>query len=252
MAWLNSEITWAANEGSESLLNLIGEKVERFNAINVATALHRLSRYGDAVSKGPLGEHDAFKALVEKTASVLHGKPSSRCDAKAVSTIAHAAAGLGLRDVSVATGVVTASMERLQDFDRQGVANLAWALAKMPKVKGRLKLAKRIASKSHGLLAEFSPQELCNVLWALGKLGVRDNKLMSLASEEARSRLENFTPQGLSMLAASYARVGVFNEPLLEEIRSKAEAQLAKLNSRDAAQLAGASGNPISFIVERC
>lgn len=238
MAWLNSEITWAANEGSESLLNLIGEKVERFNAINVATALHRLSRH--SVSKGPLGEHDAFKALVEKTASVLH-LPSSRCDAKAVSTIAHAAAGLGLRDVSIATGVVTASMERLQDFDRQGVANLAWALAKMPKVKGRLKLAKLIASKSHRLLAEFSPQELCNVLWALGKLGVRDNKLMSLASEEARRRLENFTPQGLSMLAASYARVGVFNEPLLEEIRSKAEAQLAKLNSRDAAQLAGAS-----------
>ena len=42
------------------------------------------------------------------------------------------------------------------------------------------------------------------------------------------------------MLAASYARVGIFNESLLEEIRSKAEAQLLKLNSRDAAQLVGA------------
>ena len=66
---------------------------------------------------------------------------------------------------------------------------------------------------------------------------------MSLASEASRGRLDDFTPQGLSTLAASYARMGVFNEPLLEEIRSKAEGQLAKLNSRDAAQLVGALGN---------
>lgn len=183
----------------------------------------------------------AFKSLVEKTktSSVLR-LSAMQCDAKAVSTIAHAAAGLGIRDVSVAAGVVAAASERLQDFDRQGVANLAWALAKMPKVKGRLKLAKELASRSHGLLSDFSPQELCNVLWALGKLGVRDNKLMSLASDTARGKLDAFTPQGLSMLAASYARVGIFNESLLEEIRSKAEAQLVKLNSRDAAQLVGA------------
>ena len=183
----------------------------------------------------------AFKSLVEKTktSSVLR-LSAMQCDAKAVSTIAHAAAGLGIRDVSVAAGVVAAASERLQDFDRQGVANLAWALAKMPKVKGRLKLAKELASRSHGLLSDFSPQELCNVLWALGKLGVRDNKLMSLASDIARGKLDAFTPQGLSMLAASYARVGIFNESLLEEIRSKAEAQLVKLNSRDAAQLVGA------------
>ncbi len=242
MAWLNSEITWAANEGSDSLLYLIGQKSSRFNAINVATALHRLSRLHGSDSKKVLAENDAFQSLVEKTSSILQ-LPATQCDAKAVSTIAHAAAGLGLRDVSVAAGIISASLERLQDFDRQGVANLAWALAKMPKVKGRLKLAKRIARKSQELLWEFSPQELCNVLWALGKLGVRDNKLMSLASETARGRLDDFTPQGLSTLAASYARMGVFNEPLLEEIRSKAEGQLAKLNSRDAAQLVGALGN---------
>ena len=63
---------------------------------------------------------------------------------------------------------------------------------------------------------------------------------MSLASDTARGKLDAFTPQGLSMLAASYARVGIFNESLLDEIRSKAEAQLVKLNSRDAAQLVGA------------
>ena len=42
----------------------------------------------------------AFKSLVEKTSSVLR-LSAMQCDAKAVSTIAHAAAGLGIRDVSV-------------------------------------------------------------------------------------------------------------------------------------------------------
>ena len=59
MAWLNSEITWAANEGSEALLEIIGQKAERFNAINVATALHRLARcYGDGNKE--LAENEAY------------------------------------------------------------------------------------------------------------------------------------------------------------------------------------------------
>ena len=159
MAWLNSEITWAANEGSDSLLNVIREKVDRFNAINVATALHRLARLGDSKA---LAENEAFQSLVQKTSSVL-GLSLTQCDAKAVSTIAHAVASLGLRDVSVASGVVVASLARVHDFDRQGIANVAWALAKMPKVKGRLKLAKKLAMRSQQFLMEFSPQELCNV-----------------------------------------------------------------------------------------
>ena len=208
MAWLNREITWAANEGSDSLLAVIEQRSASFNAINVATALHRLARlHGTDGGKGPLAESNAFRSLILKTTDVLH-LPATECDAKAVSTIAHASASLGLRDVTLSAAIVEASLLRLQDFDRQGVANLAWALAKLPKVKGRMKLAKRIASLSHRLVWDFFPQELCNLLWALGKLGVRDNKLMSLASEAARGNLDNFSTQGLAMMAATYARVG--------------------------------------------
>ena len=68
MAWLNSEITWAANEGSEALLEIIGQKAERFNAINVATALHRLARcHGDGNKE--LAEHEAYEILW------VHGRP---------------------------------------------------------------------------------------------------------------------------------------------------------------------------------
>jgi len=64
MAWLNSEITWAANEGSEALLEIIGQKAERFNAINVATALHRLARCHRDGNK-ELAENEAYEFMAD-------------------------------------------------------------------------------------------------------------------------------------------------------------------------------------------
>ena len=231
MAQLNRQITWAANEGSKSLLALIDEHCHYFNAINVATALHRLSKLHPESQE--LMAEKTLNRLVLKTTEVLE-----TCDARAISTIAHAAAALNLRDLELATAVVAAALREFEQLDRQGVANLCWALVKLPKVLGRKKLAKRIALKSLDLLKDYTEQELCNVLWALGKLQIRDNKLMSRAAEVSKGRLERFSPQGLSTLAASFARCGVFVESLLEEVREAAEKQLYELNGRDAAQLA--------------
>lgn len=231
MAQLNRQITWAANEGSTSLLALIDEHCQHFNAINVATALHRLSKLHPE-SQELLAEK-SLNLLVLKAAEVLE-----TCDARAISTIAHAAAALNLRDLELAKAIVAAGLRDFEQLDRQGTANLCWALVKLPRVKGRKKLAKRIALKSQQLVKDYTQQELCNVLWALGKLQIRDNKLMSRAAEVSKGHLERFSPQGLATLAASFARCGVFVESLLEEIREAAESRLYELNGRDAAQLA--------------
>ena len=242
MAKLNREITLAANKGSDALQEIILSNSQAFNAINAATALHRLSRLhaSDNVARSPLADSTALQALLVRTVALLQ-QPAGECDAKAVSTIAHSLAGLGVRDAEVAEAVVAASLQRLQDFDRQGVANLAWALSKLPKTKNRAKLARKLALLARHLVADFWPQEVCNVLWALCKLGVRDTKLMSLASEAVKGSLWNFTPQGLSTLAAAFARAGVFVESLLDEIGAQAAARLTELNVRDVAQLVGAS-----------
>ena len=178
----------------------------------------------------------SLQVLLLRTVEVLR-QTTTECDSKAVSTIAYSLAGLGIRDADVAKSVVEASFNRLSGFDRQGVANLTWALSKLPKVEKRASLARKLALLARDLVWHFLPQELCNVLWALCKLGVRDNKLMSLASEAVRGNLERFTPQGLSTLAAAFARVGVFVEALLDEIGQQAQARVMEFNVRDAAQL---------------
>ena len=238
MAKLNREITLAANIGSDTLQEVICTHAQSFNAINVATALHRLSRLhpSDNVARGPLVQSASLQVLLLRTVEVLR-QTTTECDSKAVSTIAYSLAGLGIRDADVAKSVVEASFNRLSGFDRQGVANLTWALSKLPKVEKRASLARKLALLARDLVWHFLPQELCNVLWALCKLGVRDNKLMSLASEAVRGNLERFTPQGLSTLAAAFARVGVFVEALLDEIGQQAQARVMEFNVRDAAQL---------------
>ncbi|CAE6943503.1 rsmC [Symbiodinium sp. CCMP2592] len=238
MAKLNREITLAANIGSETLQEVISTHAQKFNAINVATALHRLSRLhpSNNLARGPLAQSTSLQVLLLRTLEVLR-QTTTECDSKAVSTIAYSVAGLGVRDVDVAKSVVEASFNRLPGLDRQGVANLTWALSKMPKVEKRASLARKLALLAHDLVWDFLPQELCNVLWALSKLGVRDNKLMSLASDAVRGNLERFTPQGLSTLAAAFARMGVFVEALLDEIGEQAQARVMEFNVRDAAQL---------------
>ncbi|CAE7233847.1 rsmC [Symbiodinium sp. CCMP2456] len=238
MAKLNREITLAANTGSDTLQEVISTHAQSFNAINVATALHRLSRLhpSDNVARGPLVQSASLQVLLLRTVEVLR-QTTTECDSKAVSTIAYSLAGLGVRDADVAKSVVEASLKRLSGFDRQGVANLTWALSKLPKVEKRASLARKLALLARDLVWHFLPQELCNVLWALCKLGVRDNKLMSLASEAVRGNLERFTPQGLSTLAAAFARAGVFVEALLDEIGEQAQARVMEFNVRDAAQL---------------
>ena len=238
MSRLNREITLAANKGSDALQGVIAASSHAFNAINVATALHRLSRLhaSDNLAKGPLSDNAAFQALLLRTVSVL-GQSARECDAKAVSTIAYSLAGLGVRDTEVAQAVVAASLVRLHDLDRQGVANLTWALSKLPKTDSKAKLARKLALRARDLIWDFLPQEICNVLWALSKLRVRDTKLMSLASEAVKGNLANFTPQGLATLSASFARAGVFVESLLDEVGAQAQARLTELNVRDAAQI---------------
>lgn len=237
--WLNREITLAANNGEEALLDVIRLKVSEFNAINMATALHRLARLlpNAAGPDGQLEEDEAFAALLERASVLLKLPPGPDCDARAVSTIAHALAGLGTRDKTVAKATVGAAASRLDGVDRQGLANLAWAVAKFPKVPGTSALAQRLASISRKYVQDFLPQELSSLLWSLGRLGVRDNRLMSAASDSARARLADFTGQGLATLLAAFSRMGVFIEPLLAEVGAEARSRLGELNGRDIAQI---------------
>ncbi|CAE8649437.1 unnamed protein product, partial [Polarella glacialis] len=155
---LNTEITVAANTGSEALLAVVASRTSEFNVINAATALHRFGRiHGrDNFEKGPLAEDKAFGALLRRAVELLNSARSS--DARAVATIAHSLGSLGIRDSDTAKAVVAAAGKHLEHFDRQGLANLAWALARLPKVKGTGPLARKVALAARAEVWNFGPQ----------------------------------------------------------------------------------------------
>ncbi|CAK0886077.1 unnamed protein product [Prorocentrum cordatum] len=245
MAWLNSEVTRAAGWGAEALLELVERRAPDFNVINAATALSRLARLFEGADNGrreELFELPAFRALLRRTVELVEPPPvSAHHEARSVATAAHALAKLGCRDRGAADALVAAAHARVVGLDRQGVANLAWALVRLPLVagpEGSRALAARLARCARGpSAADFLPQEVSSLLWALARFGVQDSKLMSAMSDRVLSGSADFTPQGLATVAAAYARLGVFMEPLLDEIGRAAWWQLDKLNGRDVAQI---------------
>lgn len=220
------------------MLALVGQRASEFNGINVATALHRLSKHQN-VSTKRFQDGDAFKSLIARMVELLPLPHSgfTGVDARGTSTIAHALAALGVRELPVVEALVAAIKRNLSGFDRQGLATVAWALAKMPKVEGMLQLVRDIAVVALDFVESFLPQELSFFAWSLSVHGVKNNRLMTKIAELVRQQIASFTPQGLATVAAAFSKLGIFNEPLLVEIGAAARGCVDTLNGRDTVQL---------------
>lgn len=105
---------------------LSNQPAKTLNVVNCCTALNRLSRLG--ADRETLHEHEAYQQLLQRAASVIPG-----CDAKQASILAHACASLGVSDHNVLAALGEAVRANSGGFDRQGLAMVLWALAKLPR-----------------------------------------------------------------------------------------------------------------------
>lgn len=98
-------------------------------------------------------------------------------------------------------------MLRLPDFDRQGIANLAWAFAALlfPHPPLLDALADEAMARLSAPGADWAPQHLASTAWAFAKLSCNHSPLMAAISASSRSTIGQFAPRGLSMTAWAVA-----------------------------------------------
>lgn len=93
-------------------------------------------------------------------------------------------------------------------FDERGLANIAYALGKLP-VRSQTGLAALLVAQSQGKLARFEPQHLSNVIWGLAALGeAPPPEWLSLFFTVSAPKLAAFSPQGLANTIYALGRMG--------------------------------------------
>ena len=90
---------------------------------------------------------------------------------------------------------------RLNEFNAQGLANMAWAFAKADRADAPMFAA--LASSAHPALAtsEFTLQGVANVAWAFAKGGQADSALFAALARAAEQHISDFNAQDLANTA---------------------------------------------------
>ncbi|KAJ1458105.1 hypothetical protein M885DRAFT_614791 [Pelagophyceae sp. CCMP2097] len=241
---------------ASAILDLFDGRAGSLDAVNLATALHRLGvldcpfisaddqrvrRLLDQATAnireeawsprclanscwgcGRLGLFDAedfFNAVADATIPQLTDfKPQE------LAVLISAFAKVGVSAPSLFEGVKLQGVSQIDKFLPQNLANMVWAFATAGRRAPELFAA--VAVEALRQISNFNPQELSNTVWAFAKLEIRAVDLFQAISIEARNKLWSANPQNLANILWAFAKAGVSAPRLFELIADEALAKI--------------------------
>lgn len=127
----------------------------------------------------------------------------------------------------------------ITQFKPYNIARLSWALGKLgyfDKV-----LFEKIAIYTVKNINDFTISEMINIIWGFGKLGIKDQRVISIVSKYALdTQLQGFNEQDISNLAYALALLQERNIPLFKEITNYTKHNVRHYHSQAIANLAWA------------
>jgi hypothetical protein len=231
-----------------------------FDAINVATAWNRLGK-ARATSRERIGffraEESTLFQLLQHTELL-----APRLGARGIANACYGIARLRFEPARPTMRLLGAeAMQRLNEFDAQGLANTAWAFATLGITDHQLFKAIARESKQRmgsfepqGLaIGSFEPQGLANIAWAFATLSIPAPQLFEAIARDAEQRIGSFEPQGLANTAWAFATLGAPAPQLFEAIARESEQRIGSFNAQGLTNTAWAFatlGAPASQLFE--
>ncbi|KAJ1622417.1 hypothetical protein T492DRAFT_582321, partial [Pavlovales sp. CCMP2436] len=126
----------------------------------------------------------------------------------------------------------------LGEFNAQGLANTAWAYAKLNTPAPRLFEA--IAHESEQRVVSFKPQELANTAWAFATLGTPAPQLFGAIARASEQHIGSFKPQELANTAWAFATLGTHAPQLFDAIARESEQHICNFDEQGLANTAWA------------
>eukprot|EP00929_Paragymnodinium_shiwhaense_P069945 TRINITY_DN35356_c0_g1_i1.p1 TRINITY_DN35356_c0_g1~~TRINITY_DN35356_c0_g1_i1.p1 ORF type:complete len:742 (+),score=133.45 TRINITY_DN35356_c0_g1_i1:128-2353(+) len=178
----------------------------RFSVIDVAKLVWACAtlQVADARTFGYLGD-----AALQQIAPKLDQPRAPDAWSSLLPNIAWAYAKMRVWHAQLLRTVVQLAMTRKLSFKPQGVANVAWALAKLLEAEDNLYPIQWFSCLAAEADDEaYKPQELCNILWSLAAATASEAESLRVLLRRAEETLPRFAPQGLANVLWAAAKLG--------------------------------------------
>jgi hypothetical protein len=239
--WINHEITRMANTGNiNELLKTIKSFLPEMNGVNLATALHRVSKlvaHQGQASIWHVTEHKVFKDLHAK---VLEHVLSCVCPSSSgnkpkgwekreghmkmygLSVSSWAFAVLRKPDPVLFDAIEKAALPNLLEFKPFELANLVWGFTKLGHGSEHFfnSIAEHVCQRQMGT---FGLQDICMVAWSFAssrRLNNTTNQLFFSIATEVSANADIATPQEIAMTFWSFAKIGYKDTALFMRLAS--------------------------------
>ena len=222
------QIAWSfeITDGSataESILDLFERHGPWFEARTLATAAHRVGKYGEQRVRGDW----RLGPLAEACARLVGAyKP------RELANVARGFAKMGFVDRALYSAIAAETAARVRDFGPRDMADVLWSFANVGIVAPDF-FFEAVAEEASLRLDEFNAQDVANAAWALAKAGARARTFFEAAARDVPRRIYEFAPQEMTNVAWAFATVGFVAPRLLEAVAVEAQRRFRDLNPRD-------------------
>ncbi|GAX73481.1 hypothetical protein CEUSTIGMA_g933.t1 [Chlamydomonas eustigma] len=219
---LNREIMNAAS--CQQLLCLVHSKGHLFDFFNISTAISRMPK------------------LVH--AAPLHYGDPGAIDLGLGSLKANSLQSPGNLDKvgrELAASLANLMVNQVHLFDARGLANSAWAFAKIRHVP-LPGLPTMIAEEAAKKMRDFGAQNISNLAWSFVYMHHRDVYVLDMMAQQILVRLDDFKPQELSNVMWAFASLDYLNSHTLEALSKKAVAMAPYFKEQELSNVIWAFG----------
>ncbi|GBE58566.1 kynurenine 3-monooxygenase and-related flavo monooxygenase family protein, putative [Babesia ovata] len=221
---------------SSQILIAIGDKLDKMNAVNASTALHRLARHTTSYSRYSLTSNDTFCRLL----AVLE-RHLLDLDSQGLTNVLWSVVRLGVQP-NWLDALLAAINNHANDLTPSELASCLFAMSKLPvKTATSVDLRDRVIALAQERVSHFKrPLDLTCIATALARLNVRNPVLFGRISSSVLAVMNDFTLQQLCGIAWSFASLGFTDRALFARIRQFLEEHASAGNMHDVVHLAWA------------
>lgn len=160
---INDEII--SSRTAHEILAVSDRRLQEFNPINVATAIHRIAKRPDV---SMIQEEAALMPLLQAFVTPL--RDVGLDNPQDLSHTVWAFAKILFVDEPLCTSISTASLRSLHEFEAWHIASMVWSFAELLRMD--IPLSDSIAAKASIALHNWDPLDIACTAWAFAKIGM--------------------------------------------------------------------------------
>ncbi|EDO08510.1 hypothetical protein BBOV_III009540 [Babesia bovis T2Bo] len=220
-------------KSSSQVLAAIQDKVTKLNAVNAATALHRIARHTTSYSRYTLTGNNTFAQLLSAVEAHI-----ATLDPQGVTNVLWSIVKLRIHPQWMDSLLVT-MQKHVKELGTSELASSLFAVSKLATMStAGIDLRDMLLGTVQEKVTHFrTPLDITCVATALARLNVRNPVIFSQLSAAVLAVIDDFAMQQLCGIAWAYASLGFSDKALFRKIRLIIESKASGTNIGDVVHL---------------